>query len=110
MIKITVYQNDKHEYAGFRTKGHAGFAPAGEDIVCAAVSVLVINTINAIETLTADEASVASEEESGEINFRFHRTPSKEAALLFSAMVLGLKNMTEDKEYRKYIDLRFREV
>lgn len=110
MIKITVYQNDRNEYVGFRTEGHAGYAPAGEDVVCSAVSVLVINTINAIETFTKDNAVISSDDESGEISYRFVHSPSSEATLLFSAMVLGLQNMVEDEEYRKYIDLRFKEV
>ena len=63
MIKITVYQNAKNEYVGFLTEGHAGYAPAGEDIVCAAVSMLVINTINSIEAFTQDEASVKADAE-----------------------------------------------
>ena len=37
---------------GFDLEGHAGYSEAGTDIVCAAVSVLVINTINAVEMYT----------------------------------------------------------
>ena len=110
MIKITVYQNDKHEYVGFRTEGHAGYAPAGEDIICASVSILVINTINSIETFTQDKAAVTSDEKSGRIEYHLFTSPSKETTLLFSSMVLGLQSMEENEEYRKYIDLRFREV
>ena len=110
MIKITIYQNDKSEYVGFRTKGHAGYDEYGKDIVCASASVLVINTINSIEAFTEDQISVRADEESGEIYFRLQNSPSKEAALLLSAMVLGLQNMADEKEYRNYIDLRFREV
>nr|WP_317284001.1 ribosomal-processing cysteine protease Prp [uncultured Sellimonas sp.] len=110
MIKITIYQNDKSEYVGFRTKGHAGYDEYGKDIVCASASVLVINTINSIEAFTEDQISVRADEESGEICFRLQNSPSKEAALLLSAMVLGLQNMADEKEYRNYIDLRFREV
>ena len=36
-------------------QGHAGYAEPGQDIVCAAVSALVINTINAIEAFTEDD-------------------------------------------------------
>ena len=71
MIKITVYQNAKNEYVGFLTEGHAGYAPAGEDIVCAAASMLVINTVNSIEAFTQDEASVTADDESGKIDYRF---------------------------------------
>ena len=55
MIKITIYQNQSGKYQRLHCIGHAGFAKAGEDIVCAGISALVINTLNAIEKLT-DEA------------------------------------------------------
>ena len=46
MIDVTLFQNDSGDYVGFRMTGHAEYAEYGSDIVCAAVSVLVINTIN----------------------------------------------------------------
>ena len=48
MIHVTIYENQKHEYTAFNCIGHAQYGEPGEDIVCAAVSVLVINTINSI--------------------------------------------------------------
>ena len=45
MTKVTILQNSKNECVGFDVYGHAGYADAGEDIVCAAISILVINTI-----------------------------------------------------------------
>ena len=49
MIHVTICQNKKGEYLGFDAKGHAGYAEAGDDIVCAAASILMINTANALE-------------------------------------------------------------
>jgi len=37
MIRIILYRHDQ-QYTGFCVSGHAGFAEAGRDIVCAAVS------------------------------------------------------------------------
>ena len=37
MIRVILYRHDK-QYTGFCVSGHAGFAEAGHDIVCAAVS------------------------------------------------------------------------
>ena len=54
MVKVTVYQNQDDVYYGFRMEGHAGFAAYGNDIVCSAVSALVINTMNSIEQFTDD--------------------------------------------------------
>ena len=40
-----------------------GYSEAGSDVVCAAVSVLVINTLNSIERFTSDKISLVSDEE-----------------------------------------------
>ena len=85
MIHVVIYQNEKEECTGFQTEGHAEYADPGQDIVCAAASVLIINTMNAIE-------------------------PSKEAGLLLNTMILGLKGMADDENYEEYIDLTFEEV
>ena len=58
--------NKKNEYVGFKAVGHAGYGEAGEDIVCAAISVLTINTINAIDAYTNKVfSSVTSEKSKG---------------------------------------------
>ena len=54
MIRVTIYKNEKHQCVGFKAHGHAGFSEEGQDIVCAAVSVLTINTLNAIEKFADD--------------------------------------------------------
>ena len=51
MINVTIYQKE-NKICAFEISGHAGYAPAGEDIVCAAVTVLSFNTVNAIEAFT----------------------------------------------------------
>ena len=50
MTKITVFRNRGGEYLGFDCLGHAGYAEAGYDIVCAGISVLVINFINSVDS------------------------------------------------------------
>ena len=64
MIHVTIFQNKYKECVGFQTEGHAEYADPGQDIVCAAASILVINTINAIEEFTEDDASLISEDSS----------------------------------------------
>ena len=55
MTKVTIYKNEFDECVGFRAYGHAGYDDEGYDIVCAAISVLTINTMNAIEAFTEEE-------------------------------------------------------
>ena len=70
MTKVTIYKNQTEECVGFRMFGHAGYAEAGEDIVCAAISVLTINTMNAIEVFTNTVTASDVDEEEGYIDYR----------------------------------------
>ena len=110
MIHATIYVNEDHAYTGFDFDGHAEYSEEGTDIVCAAASMLVINTLNAIERYTSDETSCVSDEERGMIEFRFKQKPSHDAQLLVKAMLLGLESMEDDNEYEPYIDIIFEEV
>ena len=114
MIKVTIYKTDKHEYVGFDALGHAGFADEGMDIVCAAASALIINTINAVERYTSDETSVVTDDSEGAqglIQFRFTGgRPTHDAELLLKTMILGLEEIEDDSDYEPYIDIIFEEV
>ena len=107
MVTVTVTKNASKQYIGIQSHGHAGFAQKGQDIVCAAVSVLVINTLNSIEVLTKDKdlMKITVNEEEGLIDCRFSSAVSKETILLLDAMVLGLEQIQEQysKKYLKLI-------
>ena len=109
MTKVTIYKNVKNECVGFKALGHAGYAEEGEDIVCAAISILTINTMNAIETFTDVDISLETDDELGLIEYRVDE-PTKETSLLLDTMVLGLQTMADDENYAEYIDLLFEEV
>ncbi len=96
MIRINIQRSDKGRIRAFSSKGHAGFAEKGSDVVCAAVSVLVINTINSIEVLLPEDAfrmKTETDEKKGYIRCVFSGEPSEEAGLLLDAMYLGLKDI-----------------
>ena len=104
MITIEIRKSG-NEYVGFSSKGHAGYAEEGYDIICAAVSVLTVNTINSIEKFTEDafKAEVAD----GMVRWKFTEIPlSKEANLLMDSLVLGLKDIQENygKKYIKIVE------
>ena len=93
------------EYAGFSSKGHAGYAKEGDDIICAAVSVLTANTINSIEKFTDD--AFKAEAADGIVRWKFTELPlSKEAKLLMDSLVLGLEDIQETygKKYIKIVE------
>ena len=109
MTKVTIYKNVKNECVGFKVFEHAGFDEAGSDIVCAAISILVINTMNAIEQFTDVDYTQDVDEEECTIEFKV-KEPTKETSLLLDTMVLGLQTMADDENYAEYIDLLFEEV
>ena len=109
MITITFFQNREGKQLGFSSLGHAGYADAGLDIVCAGVSALVTNTINSIDELTSAEFDLETEQETGEIRFSLHRPASDDADLLIQSLILGLKGIQKDYG-DEYLVLDFKEV
>ena len=106
MITVTIYKRSD-QYAGFTMEGHAGYAEAGSDIICAAVSVLSLNTLNSIEAFTEDLFS--AEEKDGFLSCSFPDALSEKASLLVDSMVLGLTDI--QRNYGKpYIRIVFKEV
>lgn len=107
MTNIIIYQTDMGEITGFDCNGHAGYAGYGMDIVCASVSVLVINTINSIETFCRETvAEVATEEAAGFIRYRLSGDPGDGAKLLLKSLIFGLKEI--EKQYgNQYVKLTF---
>ena len=110
MTQITFYKTSAGEFKGFTCDGHAGYAGYGEDIVCASISILVINTINSLEQITGEQMHVESDEDTGMIRCEFVNQPLKETSrVLMDSLVLGLTQI--EKQYGKnYCKLTFEEV
>jgi uncharacterized protein YsxB (DUF464 family) len=106
MITITV-RKSKNAYVSLEAKGHAGYAEAGHDIVCAAVSVLIINTVNSIEKFTEDK--IEAKENDGYVSFRFLKPVTERGTLLMDSLVLGLTEI-EHSYKNRYLTVKVREV
>lgn len=72
--------------------GHAGYAPIGQDIVCAGISTLVQNLIESIETLTSDQIKYVSQPGLVEIK---HGDLSADAKLLIDSFFVGVGLIAE---------------
>lgn len=107
MISVNVYRNKDKHIRGFKVSGHAEFDDYGRDIVCSAVSVLTINTVNAIQEFLPEELiTVNTEEESGTIECYFDDEPGEKAVLLLNTFILGIRGIEEQYsgKYLKLID------
>ena len=104
MITVTVSKKN-NSYVSFTSKGHAGYAEEGYDIICAAVSALIINTVNSLEQLTGDQ--IQAEESDGFVSFS--KPVTKEGTLLMDSLVLGLTEI-ENSYSKRYLKVKVREV
>lgn len=102
-------QDSEKQVQGFVCKGHAGYAKHGQDILCSAVSALVLNMANSVEAFTGDSFEGEMEEETGGFTFRFTGSISRESRLLADSLVLGLTNIQESYG-NQYIHIRYKEV
>ena len=106
MIKARFYLHG-NTYFGFSITGHAEYANPGEDILCAAVSAVAINTVKSIETLTSDRLIV--ENEDGVLKAKIVGQVSDAGCILMKSLRVALCEIY--KEYGdEYIRIFFKEV
>lgn len=109
MTTVIFRKNGQGEYRELRCKGHAGYGKYGGDIVCAALSVLVINALNSLEELCKLPIDPETDEAGGQIACRFPEGLDEKAVLLLDSLALGCVSI--EKQYgRKYCKVKFEEV
>ena len=109
MTHVLIFRSKNGMVEGFNLIGHAEYGDIGEDIVCAGISILAINTINSLEKLASVQPSLTINEEEGLMDCRFFGQGNEKSALLIDSMILGLKGIR--KQYgEQYLDLTFEEV
>ena len=106
MITIKVRKKNG-SYVEFISKGHAGYAEAGQDIVCAAVSALVINTVNSLDAFTDDQFEV--QQDDGYVSFHFTAPVTEKGTLLMDSLILGLTEI-EHSYNNRYLTVKVKEV
>lgn len=102
MIRITIERNSKGLICGFDAKGHADTGPRGQDIVCAAVSVLTDSIFLGLDQHLRRELEWRAE--AGEITVRLKDEPDELSEALLATMFLGLSEI--QKIYPEKIRIR----
>ena len=108
MTNIKLYARKGGDIFGLQVKGHAGFGVRGTDVVCASVSILVINTINSIQKLTSDKCNEKVNARKATIDFEIDGDVSPQSALLFQSLKLGLEGISA--EYPGNVKITVEEV
>lgn len=94
MIEVSRFEG------GITVKGHANYAPFGQDIVCAGVSTLIQTLIVSIENLTEDE--IQYDIQSGYVDIR-HGKLSECARALVDSFFVGVELIAN--EYPAYVSI-----
>lgn len=107
MIRVNVdRERVTRRITAFRVDGHALFAPAGKDIVCAGVSAVTVGTVNAAEAVVGVKLGV--EMDSGKLHVtvpnRLSESTGTSLQLLLESMVVMLS--TIEQSYGKHIKLK----
>ncbi|MRM91185.1 ribosomal-processing cysteine protease Prp [Faecalicatena contorta] len=92
MIDVYIWKTDEH-YTEVYAEGHAGYAEAGKDIVCAAVSALTITFENALNALA--DVPVLEKQYIGEKPRMFLPVASDKTDLLFKMYQIGIEGIQE---------------
>lgn len=110
MILISVYRNSDKVVEQFTIEGHAHAADPGEDVVCAAVSVLGQTTVLSLYHIV--NLDIEYEVKKGYLKCKLPGNLKdkelQDAKLLIDTMLLGLENIQES--YSQYMDIRYKEV
>ncbi len=93
MVVITKHRN------GISVEGHAGFAPSGQDIVCAAVSTLFQTLVWSIEELAGDK--IKYEFADGRSWIKCDGNLSEDAHLLMRSFFIGIEAIRD--AYPEYV-------
>ncbi len=115
MIKAEFFTTDGGRPAGFRITGHAGYAEAGEDIICAAVSAIAYTALGYMDELLLKENGrhLDFTEKDGELfwkrNGSIGELETEKVDAVLDAMKVGMLQI--ERSYgKKYLNVTSQEV
>ena len=96
---------DDDRITGFSVSGHSGYAEAGSDIICAAVSALVTMAAATINDVCGAKAKVRVKEEDARITLMLPTSCDEDDTVqaVLAGMMLTLCSMRDD--YPDYIEV-----
>ena len=104
MTKCEFFRENER-ITGFTISGHSGYAEAGQDIVCAAISAVVAMAETTINDVCGAKAKVRVKEEDARITLTLPATCEEEEAVqaVLAGMMLYFINLRDD--YPDYIEV-----
>ena len=96
---------EEDRITGFSVSGHSGYAEAGKDIVCAAISAIVTMAEATINDVCGAKAKVRVKEQDARVTLMLPTSCDEEEAVqaVLAGMMLTLISMRDD--YPDYIEV-----
>ena len=104
MTKCEFFRENER-ITGFTVSGHSGYAEAGQDIVCAAISAVVAMAETTINDVCGAKAKVRVKEEDARITLTLPASCDEEESVqaVLAGLLLYLCNLRD--EYPDYIEV-----
>ena len=93
MIRVVIGRRDDY-IRSFKVSGHAGYDDYGKDIICSAISMLAINTVNSLQFI-AGETVETEQNEDGMLKVVFDHRPNEAADVLLKSFELGVQGVID---------------
>ncbi|HCA54731.1 MAG: ribosomal-processing cysteine protease Prp [Acutalibacteraceae bacterium] len=106
MIKAEFFVTSRQQMVGFHIHGHAGYAAAGEDVICAFVSSAAYMTANTLTEIMGIPAEACAED--GDMLVRINEKDAGRCRELLEGLRLHLLNTEE--QYPHYVKVIITEV
>ena len=114
MTTIVIRKDQNGSYRGILCMGHADYAKKHflfrePDILCAAISLTVIGTLNSLKELADEKFEVSQNENTGFIKCDFEEPLQEKSQFLLDSMVFTLNELSR-KYGERYLQVRIEEV
>ena len=111
MTRCILFRDAEGRYTGFEVKGHSGYAEAGSDIVCAAISALTQSTLNGLKNILKAPVMFNVDEDGAFIEVSLtpeaNEAAIRQAQLLLLTLQEGLQAI--QREYPRNLRIIFKE-
>lgn len=102
MINLTILKSND-AITTLQAKGHSGYAEAGQDIVCSAVSTIMQTTLNGLLEVTKTDVDYEVNQDIPFLRITV-KAEDEKAQILMKSAYLALKQIADD--YKKYIKIK----
>ena len=108
---VTFFRRADGTLIGYRAQGHTGYAEAGQDIVCAAVSALTQSTLNGLRSVLKAPVMFDIDDQGASLEVELTPEASKEqvaqAQLLLVTLLEGLQAI--ERSYPRNVRIFYEE-